>query len=736
LSGDSSGRASPHAACQNYVAQLDASGSASITAQDVDGGSSDLSGIANLAVNPSAFDCADMASPQVVTLTLTANNGNTASCSAEVRVEDHIAPTVNCLTALQANLLPDGSLPVYSNDILASSSDNCGISHTSIDQPMLDCQDLGIPRTLTLTATDASGNTASCSTPVTAVDTDNPNPICSPVFKNLDANGQVMISPLELDAGSKDNCGIAAMSVSPNTFDCQHLGGNNVLFTVEDASGNANSTVCVVTIEDKTGPIISLNGDNPQKVCQGDAYVEAGATASDLCDGDLTSNIQISGSVDVNTPGSYTITYEVADGSGNMSTETREVIVVALPAQLVEDGCNNPGCAQIFIRVCQYTLSPDYENITQQNPAYQAGATFRWYDANQPNTPLAMQPFVNTDNTGNVFHLVSQVLDGCEGPTQEVRTRVRPSRDLNLDMDLSLGQPNCGGASMDLAASVSGADSRVTGFNFYIGKPNTGGSFLGSVSATNGVPDTYFYHPIPNGNTDFYVQSVMNGNRCGGEATDQTALQAGPTLDPIANITVDHGDPVNIVFTGQNITFVYWFNLPNYLGSPNPNIGIIGTFGSGNLSFTANNTGSSDSTATIRIVPYNRSCSGSSVTINITVRRAGANRQAKKNELLVNAQLHDAYKTAIDWQIKYDQILSHFEIEKEIEENTYVQIGDVGFSGDGMYHFIDPEMHTSQARYRLKLVHPDGRVIYSKAVEVNREGNMPLTFSLFPNEVV
>jgi len=62
---------SPTAVCHNITVQLDANGSASITAADVDGGSYDNCGIASMSVNPSTFYCSQEGSYIAVTLTVT-----------------------------------------------------------------------------------------------------------------------------------------------------------------------------------------------------------------------------------------------------------------------------------------------------------------------------------------------------------------------------------------------------------------------------------------------------------------------------------------------------------------------------------------------------------------------------------------------------------------------------------------------------------------------------------------
>lgn len=78
---------------------------------------------------------------------------------------------------------------------------------------------------------------------------------------------------------------------------------------------------------DEVPPVITILGDNPMIVSRGDTYVEPGATATDLKDGDLTSSIVITGTVNVNVLGTYTITYTVSDNFENTASATRTVSV-------------------------------------------------------------------------------------------------------------------------------------------------------------------------------------------------------------------------------------------------------------------------------------------------------------------------------------------------------------------------------------------------------------------------
>ncbi len=81
---------------------------------------------------------------------------------------------------------------------------------------------------------------------------------------------------------------------------------------------------------DTTAPVITMLGTTPVTVTQGETYTDAGATASDDVDGDITAKIVTVNSVDNNTVGTYTVTYNVSDAAGNgAATVTREVNVIS-----------------------------------------------------------------------------------------------------------------------------------------------------------------------------------------------------------------------------------------------------------------------------------------------------------------------------------------------------------------------------------------------------------------------
>ena len=73
---------------------------------------------------------------------------------------------------------------------------------------------------------------------------------------------------------------------------------------------------------------ISLVGDATVTVEGATSYSESGAVASDFEDGNLTSSVTTTGTVDLNTLGSYELHYSIIDSSGIEANVNRTVNVV------------------------------------------------------------------------------------------------------------------------------------------------------------------------------------------------------------------------------------------------------------------------------------------------------------------------------------------------------------------------------------------------------------------------
>ncbi len=247
----------PDAVCQNITVQLDETGTATIQATDVDGGSFDACGIASSEIDIDTFDCTNIGVNQV-TLIITDENGNTNSCVAEVTVEDTLAPTANC-QEITVQLDAMGMVTILPTDVDNGSTDNCTIAEYQLDVDTFDCSNIGTNE-VTLTVIDESGNESSCTTIVTVEDTVAPTAVCNNITVTLDEDGIAMIDVSDIDGGSTDNCTVISTEIDIEQFDCSNIGTNDVTLTVIDQDGNESTCVATVTVEEGIFP--------PNAVCQ------------------------------------------------------------------------------------------------------------------------------------------------------------------------------------------------------------------------------------------------------------------------------------------------------------------------------------------------------------------------------------------------------------------------------------------------------------------------------------
>lgn len=161
---------SPVVKTKDLTVELDKDGNASITADKINNDSEVSCGIAELTLDKENFNCENIGE-NTVTLTITDNNGSTASSTATVTVEDNLAPNVvtqNITVALDEN----GEATITASAIDNGSTDNCKVASSSLDITSLNCSNEG-ENTMTLTVTDVNGN-SSTGTAIVTVTNDKP----------------------------------------------------------------------------------------------------------------------------------------------------------------------------------------------------------------------------------------------------------------------------------------------------------------------------------------------------------------------------------------------------------------------------------------------------------------------------------------------------------------------------------------------------------------------------------
>ncbi len=160
----------PVARCRDVTVDLDATGNATITAAQVDDGSTDNCGIRSMRVDPSSFTCADQGT-NLVTLTVTDLYENIATCNARVIVRDSMRPEITCPETPQILYVNTGTCKAAVPDYLAELvvSDNCGTVVCTQYPPAGAEVELGVTN-VTIIARDGANNQAECQVTIIVAD--------------------------------------------------------------------------------------------------------------------------------------------------------------------------------------------------------------------------------------------------------------------------------------------------------------------------------------------------------------------------------------------------------------------------------------------------------------------------------------------------------------------------------------------------------------------------------------
>ncbi|WP_421752823.1 HYR domain-containing protein [Croceimicrobium sp.] len=321
---------------QSINVYLDAHGQASISANDLDNGTSDNCAIQTLQISQTSFDCGDLGQ-LAIQFTASDASGNSRSQMLNVTVLDTLSPQVVGGT-MTLNLDANGQASISAGDINSSSSDNCGISQWSLSQSHFDCTDLGT-NTISLMGTDASGNSHSANWTIQIVDNSAPTVLAQNQILYLDAYGSASLSVAQVDAGSSDNCAIQNLSLSQSSFTCSDIGTNTLSLTADDASGNVSSTSFVATVLDTMAPVLSTQSINVYLDANGQATILASDLDNGTTDNCGIQDLQISqSSFDCSDLGSQTLTFTAVDVNGNQRSTLLGLTVLDTVSPTVPGG--------------------------------------------------------------------------------------------------------------------------------------------------------------------------------------------------------------------------------------------------------------------------------------------------------------------------------------------------------------------------------------------------------------
>ncbi|MEZ4778868.1 MAG: proprotein convertase P-domain-containing protein [Flavobacteriaceae bacterium] len=211
------------------------------------------------------FTCDDLGLNQV-DVTVTDASGNQSTCTATVNVIDNTDPILVCMDATVE--LDENGMAEVTPDLfidLANSFDACGITITAVDVTDVTCDDIGTAITVTVFASDASGNLASCTATLTVVD------LLGPTIEGCPADLTVDPGPLNLfyelpdywaqgGITAVDNCTdpVTIFSQSPAPGTLLPDGVYTISICATDEYGNEGCCTFELTVES----ILGINDNN------------------------------------------------------------------------------------------------------------------------------------------------------------------------------------------------------------------------------------------------------------------------------------------------------------------------------------------------------------------------------------------------------------------------------------------------------------------------------------------
>ena len=259
----------------------------------------------------------------VLTYNYSDSSGNAAAqVTRTVSVVDSAAPiiTLNGSDPLQheagTTFVDPGAV---SNDAQDGSKDLTGTG--SVEASVLGTY------VLTYEDTDSSGNAAIAVTrEVNVVDT------IAPIISfgdgvDVDLTVEAGVAYEDVPPGVSDSFDTSVTVETLGQVDTSQLGIYTLTYSASDASGNpADQVLRTVTVVDTTAPIITLNGELEVTLEAGEDYVDAHAMVEDSFDSEVS--VVVEGVVDIGTVGTYTLTFNAVDASGNEAIEVARTVSV------------------------------------------------------------------------------------------------------------------------------------------------------------------------------------------------------------------------------------------------------------------------------------------------------------------------------------------------------------------------------------------------------------------------
>lgn len=213
------------------------------------------------------------------------------------------------------------------------------------------------------------------------LDTQAPAAICQDITVEL-VDGAATITAAQIDNGSNDNCGIASMSVAPNSFTTADVGPNTVTLTVTDAAGLTSTCTAIVTVQEPVVQTLTGTIAVPASC--------AGRTVTLRMYEPGTTNLVMTETIAINAAGEFSVS-GIAPGTYDVFVKMNGYLQKGLAGQTINAGATNLSFGAL--------LAGDIDNNNNIN-AIDLSAIIAAY--NTVNGDAAYNPAADFDCSGTI----------------------------------------------------------------------------------------------------------------------------------------------------------------------------------------------------------------------------------------------------------------------------------------------------------------------------------------------
>jgi len=275
--------------------------------------------------------------------------GNLTEQSFTVTVLDAEAPTISQLPGdLVFTNDPGacGAIVSWEDVVVTDCSDLQGVTSTVLNGGFLEPGET----TVTITATDTSGNESQASFNIQVVDTEGPAITGIPALVELPSSpGQCGTLAFWSDPTITDNCGIATIQTSLPQGSFIPTGETVISYVVVDTHGNASTAQMVLTVTDTEAPQIvnlpTVITATPQpSTCTATVSWDPLEFTDNCAGGSIDSSLASGSEFPV---GSTQVQVTATDAAGNTSTATFTVLVEECQSGFIRGDTNDDGAFDI-----------------------------------------------------------------------------------------------------------------------------------------------------------------------------------------------------------------------------------------------------------------------------------------------------------------------------------------------------------------------------------------------------